>query len=163
MSPSRFHPQTWWRLQDLTRIVRLPARAQDRSKQAVKKDGKEKKKKDKGAKKASFKRHAGKHGLKAGVDKSKKKDLKYGDYCLAKLPQMARPDEAKPNLGKHSYTLTFGGAVEVLLSKEAFYVKKVGPNGTGPKGQISWVKNGGPDAAFELARARAGLERGPNA
>ena len=86
-------------------------------------------------------------------------DMKYSGYSLEKLPQEARPDMEKRNLGKHSYTLSFGGTIEVLLNKEAFYVKKVGENGTGPKGQIGWAKNGGPAAAFELAKARAGFER----
>lgn len=86
-------------------------------------------------------------------------ELKYGGYNLEKLPQEARPDMEKRNLGKHSYTLSFGGTIEVLLSKEAFYVKKVGQQGTGPTGQIGWTKNGGPAAAFDLAKSRAGLER----
>lgn len=110
--------------------------------------------------KASFKRSAGKHRVKGkGHPIPENPELKYGGYNLEKLPQEARPDMEKRNLGKHSYTLSFGGTIEVLLSKEAFYVKKVGQQGTGPTGQIGWTKNGGPAAAFELAKARAGLER----
>ena len=95
----------------------------------------------------------------SGASCAKSAQLKYGEYDLAALPPDARPDMAKANLGKHSYTLCFGGTVEILLSKQAYFVKKIGPQGTGPQGQISWVKHGGPHAAFKLACDRAGLER----
>ena len=111
--------------------------------------------------KASFKHKKVKPGLKlkGKVGSSESSTLKYGDYDLSKLPLEARPDMSRPNLGRHSYTLNFGGTVEVLLSKEAYFVKKLGPNGGGPKGQVSWAKNEGPHAAFEIAKTRAGLER----
>ena len=123
--------------------------------------GKTKKKAKNGVRKsekASFKRSRGSCGVKAPVETS----LKYGDYDLGKLPHDARPDLTKPNTGKHSYTLAFNGTVEVLLQKEAYFVKKVGDGGSGPTGQISWAKNGGPVTAFNLAKERAALKR-PNA
>lgn len=111
--------------------------------------------------KASFKHKKVKPGLKSkgNAEDSDSSTLKYGDYDLSKLPLEARPDMSRPNLGKHSYTLNFGGTVEVLLSKEAYFVKKLGPKGCGPTGQVSWSKNEGPHAAFEIAKERAGLER----
>ena len=77
-------------------------------------------------------------GLRAKVPET---SLKYGEYDISFLPEDARPDQSKNNLGKHSYTLrSSGGCLEVLLQKEAFFVKSVGPSGTGPKGQVSWKK-----------------------
>ena len=111
--------------------------------------------------KASFKR-TGKRVVKPACPNSAKSaPLKYGDYDLSALPHGARPDMGKTNLGKHSYTLSFDGTIEVLLNKEAYYVKKIGSNGVGPTGQISWSKNGGPLASFKIAVERAGFDR-PN-
>lgn len=107
-------------------------------------------------KKASFK-HSSKQvkGLRAKVPET---SLKYGEYDISFLPEDARPDQSKNNLGKHSYTLrSSGGCLEVLLQKEAFFVKSVGPSGTGPKGQVSWKKNDGPDNAWRIAKRHAGF------
>lgn len=111
--------------------------------------------------KASFKHKKVKPGLKSNgnAENSESSTLKYGDFDLSKLPLEARPDMSRPNLGKHSYTLNFGGTVEVLLAKQAYFVKKLGPKGSGPMGQVSWSKNEGPHTAFEIAKRRAGLER----
>ena len=122
-------------------------------------EGKKKPKKAKGAvkksEKATFKRSRGKCAVKAASNSS----LKYGDYDLGKLPHDARPDLSKTNAGKHSFTLSFNGTVEVLLGKEAYFVKKIGAGGTGPIGQISWAKHGGPVSSFNVAKERAGLQR----
>jgi hypothetical protein len=48
-------------------------------------------------------------------------------------------------------------SIEVLLQKEAFFVKKVGPKGTGPVGQVSWAKNNGVKSAWSIAKERSGL------
>lgn len=129
----------------------------------MKKDKRKDKSKSKDkVRKASFKCKPGKMGSNpsgASAFCAKSAQLKYGEYDLAPLPPDARPDMAKANAGKHSYTLSFGGTVEILLSKGAYFVKKIGPKGTGPKGQISWVKNDGPHTSFKLACHRAGLER----
>ena len=76
----------------------------------------------------------------------------YNDYDLTPLP----------NRGTQSYTLNHGnnsGVVEVLLEKEAYYVKKVAPGYDGPVGQISWNKHGGPIAAWQIAKQRSGIRR----
>lgn len=115
--------------------------------------------------KSSFKRPGGKKGGLKSEGSSRTTEPapasgpKYGEYSLAGIPEEARPDSTKKNAGKHSYTLAFGGTVEALLQKEAYFVKKIGPKGTGPAGQVSWAKNDGPVAAWEAAKARAGLLR----
>ena len=110
------------------------------------------------SKKASFSFSAA--SSRAGV---KAKDVKsapvtYGTYDISKLPQEAYPDGSRRNQGSHSYTLGDGSAsIEVLLQKEAFFVKKVGPKGTGPVGQVSWAKNNGVKSAWSIAKERSGL------
>lgn len=65
-------------------------------------------------------------------------DMFYGEYCLAELPNQARPAKDRVRKGKHSYTVYRGkGQIEVLLRTRAFFVR--GPN----QGQVSWLKNGG--------------------
>ncbi len=90
-------------------------------------------------KKASFKRSSKQvRGLGAKVPEE---PLKYGEYDISFLPEDARPDQSRNNLGKHSYALrSSGGCLEILLQKEAFFVKSVGPSGSGPQGQVSWKK-----------------------
>lgn len=105
-----------------------------------------------GKKRAGFKTKR-KSGKKAAVAPS------YGQYDLSRLPRAAFPDRKRANNGAHSYTLNFNGVVEVLLQKEAYFVKKISASGTGPLGQVSWSRYGGPVAAFQLAVQRAGLER----
>ena len=84
----------------------------------------------------------------------------YKGYDITNLPFEAHPDLTRPNLGGHSYTLTFNQAtVEVLLAKQAYFVKKVNATGTGPTGQVSWGKFGGPADAFVVAKGRSGLDR----
>ena len=64
------------------------------------------------------------------------------------------------NNGRHSYTLGKGGSsVEILLQKEAYFVKKINDDGSGPLGQVSWAKHGGPVEAFAVAKARSGYKR----
>ncbi|CAK8998040.1 Halomucin, partial [Durusdinium trenchii] len=123
----------------------------DKNKKKVKKN-----KASSGKGKASFKHTAPKKGALVGPRPS---GTVYAGYDLTPVPIEARPDLSRSNQGSHSYTLNFGGVVEVLLQKEAYFVKKVGPKGTGPTGQVSWAKNGGPKAAFKIAVERAGLER----
>lgn len=108
--------------------------------------------------KASFRRSEKRAGLKAkGVPKD---PVMYGSYDLTDLPEEAHPDDSRRNAGNHSYTLGFNGAVlEVLLQKQAFFVKKVGPTGSGPLGQVSWAKHDGPHNAFLVAKERAGFDR----
>ena len=130
----------------------MPAEIKCKDKKVKKKHGKDKDK-------ASFKHSSGKVGLKAASSSSEKKPMTYGIYKIDMLPYEARPDSDRQNLGKHSYTLAFGGTVEVLLQKQSYFVKKVGPKGTGPLGQVNWAKNDGPVDAFEIAKRRAGFER----
>ena len=47
-------------------------------------------------------------GLRAKVPET---SLKYGEYDISFLPEDARPDQSKNNLGKHSYTLRSSGGV----------------------------------------------------
>ena len=81
-----------------------------------------------------------------------------GIYSLDGLPEAALPQEGKENQGNHSYTLTddSGAKIEVLLKHNAFYIKKVSSDGTGPKGQLSWAKYGGVCSAWNEALRRAG-------
>ena len=113
--------------------------------------------------KASFKVSRPKKGLKAKVKVEVKPSgpTEYRGYDITSLPEDAKPDMERRNLGKHSYTLrvTSGACLEVLLQKEAYFVKAVGPDGTGPTGQVSWSKYGGPNDAFIVAKQRAGFER----
>ena len=142
-----------------SQLTSLKARKSKASESRPKKAKKVKKKTDKSKKenKAGFKRSGGKKGLKGP---SVAQSLEYGEYNISQLPKEAYPDMAKANLGKHSYTLSReGAAVEVLLQKEAYFVKKVGGSGTGPTGQVSWAKYGGPGNAFQVAKARAGYSR----
>ena len=82
----------------------------------------------------------------------------YQGHDLSMLPAEAYPQESRRNLGKHSYTIGDGDAVaEVLLHKKAFFVKRVGNDGTGPVGQVSWSKHGGPKAAWKVLLERSGL------
>lgn len=118
---------------------------------------KKKVKKTKGKDKASFKRSSGRVGVKSSS--SKPTPAMYGIYKIDMLPHEARPDCDRRNLGKHSYTLAFGGTIEVLLQKQSYFVKKVGPKGTGPLGQVNWAKNDGPIESFKIAKRRAGFER----
>ena len=83
----------------------------------------------------------------------------YGEakYSLLHLPKEAWPDRSRGNKGKHSYTLRSGdAAIEVLLRHGAFYVKKVGAQGEGPVGQISY-KRQCPSEAWCSAKKRAGF------
>eukprot|EP00435_Cladocopium_sp_Y103_P017565 s3048_g4.t1 len=87
-------------------------------------------------------------------------ESEYKGYDITMLPLEARPDFTRPNLGSHSYTLSFNQAtVEVLLAKQAYFVKKVNDAGSGPMGQISWSKHGGPVDSFVVAKSRSGLDR----
>ena len=125
-----------------SQLTSLKARKSKASESRPKKAKKVKKKTDKSKKenKAGFKRSGGKKGLKGP---SVAQSLEYGEYNISQLPKEAYPDMAKANLGKHSYTLSReGAAVEVLLQKEAYFVKKVGPGN-----------------AFQVAKARAGYSR----
>ena len=102
--------------------------------------------------KASFKK-TNKRGLAA-----LKPTLYYKAYDVSGLPPPAQPDLTKANRGEHSYTLTSGpSCIEVLLRQKAFFVKRVGGEGTGPKGQVSWKSNGGSWAAWRIATQRAGF------
>ena len=108
--------------------------------------------------KASFKRSAGKHRVKGkGHPIPENPELKYGGYNLEKLPQEARPDMEKRNLGKHSYTLSFGGTIEVLLSKEAFYVKKVGQQAQVLLGRLAGPKMAVQQLHLNLRKQELGL------
>lgn len=79
---------------------------------------------------------------------------------LTPLPREAFPDRSKPNQGKLSYTIDFSGArVEVLLEKKAYFIKVVSPGFPGPKGQITWSKYGGPQAAWDIVKERSGFNR----
>ena len=131
--------------------------------QDSKKKSKGKKKKAGKEAKASFKRPSVKKGaLKKGTTKVDlgPDEITYKGYDIGKLPLEAHPDLTRSNLGVHSYTLTFNQAtVEVLLAKQAYFVKKVNATGTGPTGQVSWAKFGGPVDAFQVAKERAGLDR----
>ncbi len=115
----------------------------------------------KGKKKASFKVSRSKPGLKAKRDGRSEGPSEYAGYDITHLPEDVRPDMERRNLGKHSYTLrvSSGACLEVLLQKEAYFVKAVGPAGTGPTGQVSWSKHEGPHKAFIVAKQRAGFER----
>ena len=84
----------------------------------------------------------------------------YNDtYRLDFLPKAALPQD-KPNMGKHSYTLTKegGATIEVLLKHQAFFVKKLSPKGVGPTGQLSFLKLGGEKYAWVEACRRAGCD-----
>ena len=134
------------------------------SAQAPKKKKNKSRKGKAGKSKASFKRSGVKKGtLKKGDTKVKGVDQEkseYKGYDISMLPLEAHPDHTRPNLGSHSYTLSFKDAtVEVLLAKQAYYVKKVNDDGSGPTGQISWTKHGGPVDAFAVAKIRSGLDR----
>lgn len=129
-----------------------------------------KKKKNKGkssgkTKKASFKKNGGKKGMltsRRGTEVPATCEATYNDYDLTPLPREAWPCGDRPNRGKQSYTLNHGnnsGVVEVLLEKEAYYVKKLAPGYDGPVGQISWNKHGGPIAAWQIAKQRSGIRR----
>ena len=84
--------------------------------------------------------------------------MRYKDYDISHLPREAFPDTGRSNQGRHSYTLGFstGAVLEVLLAKEAFYVKKLAPGAPGPTGQVSFSKVGSATEAWEVAKARAG-------
>ena len=76
------------------------------------------------------------------------------------MPQEALPDFDRANQGKHSYTLTFNGAtVEVLLQKQAYFIKKCASDAPGPTGQVTWSKCGGPRAAWKTVKERSGFKR----
>lgn len=116
-------------------------------------------------KKASFKHKGGKKVL-----KSKTKGKRAGEpapertvyhiYDLSPLPCEAWPQWDKPNRGLHSYTLNFGGAVvEVLLGKEAYFIKKVLEGYPGPCNQVTWGRHGGPVSAWHVAKTRSGFSR----
>ena len=133
--------------------------------QAPTKKDRKKKKKVREQAKASFKSSVKKGALKKATTKV---DKGYGDetaatykgYDISNLPLEAHPDLTRTNLGGHSYTLTFNQAtVEVLLAKQAYYVKKINAAGTGPTGQVGWAKHGGPVDAFVVAKERSGLDR----
>ena len=117
-----------------------------------------------GKSKASFKRSGVKKGtLKKGAPKDKglddKVEKEYKGYDITALPLEAHPDYSRLNLGSHSYTLSFKEAtVKVLLAKQAYYVKKINHTGSGPCGQISWTKHGGPVDAFVVAKERSDLD-----
>ena len=104
------------------------------------------KKTEKPSKKASFKRSGGtskKSCLKAHI-KTAPPNAGAGRAHFGKdlsvVPRQAWPDPERKNLSKHSYTLERGGAcLEVLLLKQAYFVKKLG-SGSGPIGQVSWSK-----------------------
>eukprot|EP00438_Fugacium_kawagutii_P002974 Skav211135 [mRNA] locus=scaffold4091:29274:31664:- [translate_table: standard] len=130
----------------------LKAEPNDKPKKKTKKVAKDSETKNK---KASFKRTVTKSSLKADTTPK----MEYGGYDISFLPKEALPDLTRTNQGAHSYTLNFEGCVEVLLQKQAYYVKRVGEHGSGPKGQVSWAKNGGAEKAFEIAKQRAGLVR----
>ena len=84
----------------------------------------------------------------------------YGEYDISCLPDEALPDLERVNNGRHSYTLgKVGSSVEILLQKEAYFVKKINADGSGPLGQVSWAKHGGPVEAFAVAKARSGYRR----
>lgn len=82
-------------------------------------------------------------------------------YDLSILPEEAFPDPGKVNRGSHGYTLTSqnGASVEVLLSKEAFFVKKAVAPGSGPTGHLAWAKLGTTKKAWRIAKARSGFVR----
>ena len=110
------------------------------------------------SKKASFSVSAASSSAGLKAKDVKKAAVTYATYDISMLPQEAYPDGSRRNAGFHSYTLGDGSAsVEVLLQKEAFFVKKVGPKGTGPVGQVSWTKNNGVNSAWEIAKTRSGL------
>ncbi len=49
-------------------------------------------------------------------------------------------------------------AIEVLITKKAYYVKRVGAGESSDdqgQGQITWSLNGGPQLAWEVAKKRA--------
>ena len=116
-----------------------------------------------------------KAGFKRGVKPKKSKKVKkvckkdgnrdaeprtFLGYDISMLPRESWPDDTRPNRGKHSYTLTYGGAsIEVLLQKEAFFVKKVDEDGSGPTGQVTWGRHGGAREAWKIAKQRAGFSR----
>lgn len=114
--------------------------------------------------KASFKHTRPKRGLKApnvaSPVASPVEGSEYRGYDVSMLPKEALPDLTRTNLGRHSYTLRKDDScVEVLLQKEAFFVKKIGIRGEGPTGQVSWSKHGGPCGAWRVAKQRSGFER----
>ena len=120
-----------------------------------------KEKKDKKGR-ASFKRAGRKFGLappNAAAD-GPDPENKFLGYDLTPLPREAYPDRSRPNQGKLSYTIDFSGArVEVLLEKKAYFIKVVSPGFPGPKGQITWSKFGGPQAAWDIVKERSGFNR----
>lgn len=128
----------------------------------VKKVAKSRPSSSSGINKASFRCKAPKTGGLKAKDQPLP-PVMYGVYDISGLPPDAFPDDARRNGGRHSYTLGFnGGVVEILLQKEAFFVKKVGPTGTGPLGQVSWGKSGGLQEAWAIAKTRSGLDRSVN-
>lgn len=137
-------------------LLGIPTKVLDDTPQSTApKKVKKKVKKVKGSKKkkASFKK-TNKRGLAALM----KPNIYYKAYDVSGLPPPARPDLTKPNRGEHSYTLTSGSScIEVLLRQKAYFVKRVGEGGTGPKGQVSWKLNGGSGAAWRIAIERAGF------
>ena len=142
-------------------LAQDPAKTERKKKKKNKGNGKRSSK----TKKASFKKNGGKKGLltsRKGTEVPATCEATYNDYDLTPLPREAWPCGDKPNRGKHSYTLNHGnnsGVVEVLLEKEAYYVKKVASGYDGPLGQISWNKYGGPTAAWQIAKQRSGIRR----
>ena len=158
-----------WFLVSLSLVLFPKHVSQSQAPKKKNKGGKKKKAgKDKESK-ASFKRSSVKKGaLKKGTtkvdkgpgDEASSTSSTYKGYDITNLPFEAHPDLTRPNLGGHSYTLTFNQAtVEVLLAKQAYFVKKVNATGTGPTGQVSWGKFGGPADAFVVAKGRSGLGR----
>ncbi len=116
-------------------------------------------------KKASFKHHGGKKVLKKKTKakcatKPAPENTVYHVYDLTPLPREAWPQWDKPNRGKHSYTLNFGGAVvEVLLNKDAYFIKKVLEGYPGPCNQVTWGRHGGPVSAWHVVKTRSGFCR----
>ena len=125
-----------------------------------KKDKKPKRKPTAANRNATFKRTGKDMGVRSTVGKKSehvykwKKDSKgnrtekvlkanrtYKSYDVSGTPQEALPDFDRANQGKHSYTLTFNGAtVEVLLQKQAYFIKKCASDAPGPTGQVTWSK-----------------------
>jgi len=132
-----------------------------------KKKKKVKKQASKAKGKASFKRDGRKVGVVAPVSptpaspRSEPEGMFLGyDLAQMNLPLDAYPDRRRANQGKLSYTIEFSNArVEVLLAKRAYFVKSVAPGFPGPKGQLTWSKFGGAQAAWELVKQRSGFNR----
>ena len=117
------------------------------------------------AKKASFKHGGGKKGKLAsrkGTDIPATCEATYNGYDITPLPKEAWPHVDRLNRGEYSYTLNGGknaAVVEVLLSKEAYFIKKCAEGYEGPIGQITWRKFGGPIAAWQIVKERSGYKR----